>query len=170
MSRPSTYTPEIAAAICERLAVGESVRTISKTDGMPSQATVFVWLAKYPDFQERYARAKEAGCAALAEEMFDIADDASNDWMESNNPNDPGYRVNGEHVQRSKLRVDTRKWYLSKILPKKYGDNSKVELAGSLDLRSMSEAELDAELAAVASVAGLLAPQTDLPDDGSDLV
>ena len=55
-----------------------------------------------------------------------------------------GYQLNGEHVQRSKLRVDTRKWYLSKILPKKYGD--KINVEGNLnhrDATGMSDAELE---------------------------
>jgi hypothetical protein len=54
--------------------------------------------------------------------------------MDENDPENPGYRANGEHIQRSKLRVDTRKWFLSKLKPKVYGDKSAVELSGNLDI------------------------------------
>ncbi len=124
MVRPSDYTSELAEAICLRLAEGESLRSICRDDVMPDKATVLRWIARHDLFRDQYVRAKEQGAEALAEEMFEIADDGSNDWMEQldNEGAAVGYKLNGEHVQRSKLRIDTRKWYLSKILPKKYGD------------------------------------------------
>lgn len=64
----------------------------------------------------------------MADEVMDISDDGANDWMQRNDPDNPGYVVNGEHQARSRLRVDTRKWYLSKLAPKRYGD--KIELSG----------------------------------------
>ena len=67
----------------------------------------------------------EAQADALAEETLEIADDGKNDWMLDNDPDNPGYKLNGEHVQRSRLRVDARKWFASKVAPKKYGE--KVE-------------------------------------------
>lgn len=124
MARPSDYTSELAEAICLRLAEGESLRSICRDDVMPDKATVLRWIARHDVFRDQYVRAKEQGAEALAEEMFEIADDGSNDWMEQLDSEGEaiGYKLNGEHVQRSKLRIDTRKWYLSKILPKKYGD------------------------------------------------
>ncbi|OZB35984.1 MAG: hypothetical protein B7X50_13540, partial [Alishewanella sp. 34-51-39] len=124
MARPSDYTSELAEAICLRLAEGESLRSICRDDVMPDKGTVLRWIARHDLFRDQYVRAKEQGAEALAEEMFEIADDGSNDWMEQldNEGAAVGYKLNGEHVQRSKLRIDTRKWYLSKILPKKYGD------------------------------------------------
>lgn len=124
MARPSDYTSELAEAICLRLAEGESLRSICRDDVMPDKATVLRWIARHDAFRDQYVRAKEQGAEALAEEMFEIADDGSNDWMEQLDSEGEaiGYKLNGEHVQRSKLRIDTRKWYLSKILPKKYGD------------------------------------------------
>lgn len=53
---------------------------------------------------------------------MEIADNGLNDWMERNAKEDKGWVANGEHIQRSRLRVDTRKWFLSKVLPKLYGD------------------------------------------------
>jgi hypothetical protein len=98
---------------------------------MPDCATVFRWIRVKEGFREQYTRAKEESADALLEETLDIADDGSNDWMESNDPNNPGYRANGEHVQRSRLRVDTRKWAMSKLKPKKYGD--KLDLGNADD-------------------------------------
>lgn len=132
MARPSDYTSELAEAICLRLAEGESLRSVCRDDAMPDKATVLRWIARHPEFRDQYTQAKEQAAEALAEELFDIADDGSNDWMEQldSEGNAVGYRLNGEHVQRSKLRIDTRKWYLSKIMPKKYGDKIQQEVTG----------------------------------------
>lgn len=122
--RPSDYTEDIAESICLRLAEGESLRSVCSDDGMPCKQTVLRWISRRPEFRAQYVRAKEEGAEAIAEELFDIADDGANDWMEKLDKEGVciGYQLNGEHVQRSKLRIDTRKWYLSKIMPKKYGD------------------------------------------------
>jgi hypothetical protein len=68
------------------------------------------------------------GYDAMAEECLDIADDASNDWMErlDDKGRPVGWVVNGEHVQRSKLRIETRLKLLAKFNPSKYGDTMKV--------------------------------------------
>ena len=122
--RPSDYTEDIAESICLRLAEGESLRSVCSDDGMPCKQTVLRWISRRPELRAQYVRAKEEGAEAIAEELFDIADDGTNDWMEKLDKEGEciGYQLNGEHVQRSKLRIDTRKWYLSKIMPKKYGD------------------------------------------------
>ena len=122
IGRPSTYTQEIADRICEQLAMGESLRTACKGDDMPSVATVFNWFRTYPEFLEQYARAKQESADAMAEEILDIADDGSNDWMKVNYGETEFWKTNGEALQRSRLRVDTRKWLMSKMKPKKYGE------------------------------------------------
>lgn len=123
------FSQEIADKICERLADGESLRSICRSDGMPSRTEVFRWLADDANtaFRDQYARAKEFGIEALADDIVDVSDDARNDWMDRNDPENPGFVFNGEHVQRSRLRVDSRKWVLSKLAPKKYGD--KIDVA-----------------------------------------
>jgi hypothetical protein len=140
VGRPSSYTQEIAAQICAGLAEGKSLRTVCKADGMPCMATVFNWLRAYPEFLEQYTRAKEDAADAFAEEMLDIADEASNDWMEVHDKDNPGYRLNGEHINRSRLRVDTRKWIAAKLKPKKYGD--KVSVGGADDLPPIQTADM----------------------------
>ncbi len=89
---------------------------------MPACSTVFLWLQKDPSFSEQYTRAREAQADALADELLEICDDGRNDWMQNADPDNPGWRFNGEHVQRSRLRMDARRWLAAKMLPKKYGD------------------------------------------------
>lgn len=120
--RPSGYTDKIAEDICFRLAEGQSMREICRDPDMPSQSMVYRWLSQKENFREQYTRAKEAGIEVLAEDILDIADNASNDWMDRNDSDNPGFTVNMEHIQRSKLRIESRKWLLSKMVPKKYGD------------------------------------------------
>ena len=121
-----------ADLICERLAEGESLRTICRSDGMPSRTEVFRWLADDANaaFRDQYARAKEFGIEAMADDIQEISDDARNDWMEANGEDNAGWRANGEHIQRSRLRVDSRKWILSKLAPKKYGDKIEQTIGG----------------------------------------
>jgi hypothetical protein len=123
IGRPSDYSAEMADTICERIADGESLRAICRDDKMPSTAAVCRWLAQHQSFREQYAHARETQADALFDEMLDIADDGSNDWMERNGKNgERGWVENGEALQRSRLRVDARKWMASKLQPKKYGD------------------------------------------------
>jgi len=129
--RPSDFTQELADSICAQLALGDSLRTVCKAESMPCVTTVFSWLRKYPEFLKQYETAKEESADLHAEDMLDIADNGSNDWMAANDPENAGYRSNGEHIQRSRLRVDTRKWIASKLKPKKYGDRVQAELTGA---------------------------------------
>lgn len=130
--RPSDFTDEIAIAICEELAAGKSLREICKAEGMPDRSTVFRWLAKYDSFRDQYARAREVQAELYADEIVDISDDGTNDWMQRQNGDNPPILVpNHEHISRSKLRVDSRKWLLSKLLPKKYGDKVTQEVTGA---------------------------------------
>ena len=127
--RPTLYSDELSATICARIADGQSVREICRDEAMPCMSTVFNWLAGNSEFLERYARAKEAQAEHLAEDILDIADDGSNDWIQRAGKDGETFWVeNGEALQRSRLRVDARKWLLSKLLPKKYGD--KLALGG----------------------------------------
>lgn len=120
--RPSDYSDEIATAICVRLADGESLRSICADDTMPDKATVFRWLSKHEEFRDQYARARETQADALFDEILDIADDGHNDWMARKFGEEERWVENGEALRRSALRVDARKWVVSKLLPKKYGD------------------------------------------------
>ncbi len=126
--RPLSYTQGMADRICERLSLGESLRSICADDDMPSQSTVYRWLDRDDEigtaFREQYARARERQADSIFDECQEIADDGTNDWMEKRDKDGAliGWVLNGEHVQRSKLRIETRKWQAAKLKPKKYGE------------------------------------------------
>jgi hypothetical protein len=131
MAGVTTYSDTIAATICEQLAGGKSLREICRDESMPAQSTVFKWLAEQESFSVQYARAREAQAEFMADEILEISDDGSNDWMErQNGDGEPIKVVDHEHISRSKLRVDSRKWLLSKMLPKRYGDKITQEHSG----------------------------------------
>jgi hypothetical protein len=122
--RPTDYTPELGSDICGLIIEGYTLRQVAAKDGMPTKAAICRWLAKHEEFRDLYARAREFQAEHMADETLEIADDATNDWMvrEGKSGDDTVFAINGEHVQRSRLRVDTRKWLMSKLAPKKYGD------------------------------------------------
>jgi len=131
IGRPSDFSEELADTICERIADGESLRSICSEDAMPNKATVFRWLAANPVFSDQYARARETQAETIVDEILNIADDGSNDWMEKKNSDGQniGWSENGEAIRRSVLRIDARKWMAGKMKPKKYGD--KVQHTGA---------------------------------------
>lgn len=122
---------EIGKAICEKIALGDSLNAICKEDGMPDKATVIRWAMERSEdpnaFCNQYARARQIQAELRADEIIDIADDNSLDFKEDNGR----VSVDHENIQRARLRVDTRKWYLSKVLPKVYGD--KLAISGDPD-------------------------------------
>lgn len=122
MARPSEYTQEKADKICELLACGMSLRSVCNEDGMPDAATVFKWMRTNEEFLKQYARAKQESADAMAEEILDISDQANGDWMTRKIGKEEVQVANNEAIQRSRLRVDTRKWLMSKMKPKKYGE------------------------------------------------
>lgn len=133
LGRPSDYTPQLATAICARIADGESLRSVCRDEAMPDKSTVFDWLRIHPEFADQYARAKEESADTHADDILEIADDGTNDWMERQDAEGRKfYDLNGENIQRSKLRVDTRKWIASKLKAKKYGE--RIEHAGEVTL------------------------------------
>jgi hypothetical protein len=152
IGRPSTFTEEIATEICNRMAQGQSVRAICLDDDMPAQSTVYKWLTENDAFSEQYALARAEQAHHMGEEILEIADDGTNDWIEKENKDGSTYMaLNHEHVQRSKLRVDSRKWLMSKLLPKKYGEASHLKISnpdgGPVEVSAMTEAERKQEIA-----------------------
>jgi hypothetical protein len=126
MGRPSDYSQDTADAICERIAEGESLRSICRDESMPSLSSVFKWLSAQPEFADQYARGREAQADTLADEIVDIADDGKRDYVDAD-----GVRtVDHDHIARARLRVDARKWIASKLKPKKYGERIQQEVTG----------------------------------------
>jgi len=134
----STYTPELGAEICRRLASGESLRSICRDEGMPDESTVREWGRSIADFYPQYARAREDQMSSWGEEVLLIADDPSGDF------------------NRDRLRVDTRKWLMSKIAPKVWGDRTVITGAddGPVRVESQDASALATALLGVLAKAG----------------
>jgi hypothetical protein len=125
MGRPSLKSPELVESICERLAQGEPLAAICRDEGMPHPSTVRDWMKADEAVSLAIARAREDGEDWLAAECLEIADDGRRDYV----PTDDGRGVvDHDHIQRSKLRIDTRLKLLAKWNPKKYGE--RLALAG----------------------------------------
>lgn len=129
MGRPTDYNEKVADLICERLADGESLRSICADEEMPSKAAVFRWLGKHKEFSDQYARARDEQAETLADELVDIADEQCTmvraDKHGTKADDDEGNTevvFDATAVARNRLRIDARKWVASKLKPKKYGD------------------------------------------------
>ncbi len=112
MARKTVTTPENKTKVLDLIADGLSVRAICRQDDMPGRQTLYRWIADDKDFGNRYARARRA--EYMFDEIIEIADNS-----------------NGE-VNRDRLRVDARKWKLSKMQPKKYGDRLDLNHGGDI--------------------------------------
>ena len=123
--RPSSYTPELAKEILRQITEGKSLRKICAAEGMPWDSTVRDWIIDDREgFHAHYMRAIQTRAITWGEEILEVADDGSNDTYID--PNTGQERLNAEVVARSRLRIDTRKWLLSKMLPKVYADKIDV--------------------------------------------
>ena len=130
--RPTVYSEAIAQEICERLASGEGLKRICRDDHMPGEVSVRRWaLDPLHPFSALYARAREVQLWGYVDEIVEISDDSRNDYIARLNKSGESASVlNTENVQRSRLRSDNRKWILSKLLPKTFGDRIATEMTG----------------------------------------
>lgn len=126
IGRPSDYTPEIATHICNRMIEGESLRAICRDPDLPDAGTVLRWASRYPEFRLQYDDAMAQRAESMFEDILNIADETSRDTIIT----DTGEKPNSEWISRSRLRVDARKWMLSKMMPKRYGDKITQEVSG----------------------------------------
>jgi hypothetical protein len=128
--QPTKFTPDKAKEIFDRIADGEAARAVAGSVGLTNSA-FWVWIDSKPDYQEQYAISKQRAMEKMADEILSISDDSTGDEKFITDSNGKVIPVcNTEFVQRSKLRVDTRKWLMSKLAPKKYGERSTTELVG----------------------------------------
>ena len=132
------YSPEVADKLARCLAVGMSLRQACAQPGMPDDSSVREWLLD-PDhpFFDIHEKAKKLSYHRMAEDILEIVDDGRNDWMQVEDPENPGWKFNNENYQRSKLRADKRQWMLSKMLPKIFGDKIQVDHTGGVEHRVM---------------------------------
>jgi hypothetical protein len=146
----ASYTEEqrikIIDDICDKISEGRSLRDVLRDDNMPDRTSFFNWIKDNKERINQYARACEARADYIFDEMFEIADNASNDFTKRQIAEGVEVeQLNSEHIQRSRLRIDQRKWALSKMQPKKYGEKIEVENkhSGSIDdISGLSTEEL----------------------------
>ncbi len=147
--RQTIFTQEIATAICEKLANGDSLRSVCESEEMPAESTVRSWaLDDIQGFGAQYTRAREIGFEKRAEEILLIADTPLIGVKTKTNEKGEVETTEGDMIEHRRLQVDARKWLLSKMLPKRYGE--KLALGGAEDLPpvqmantyQMSESEL----------------------------
>lgn len=139
MGRPKAEKPMFDShkdAIVEWVSKGKTIRDYCRQEGAPCFWTVYKMRNEDESFHTRLAHARIIGSNAIAEECLDIADNATNDWMEQLNEDEipVGYKLNGEHVQRSKLRIETRLkllacWNRSEYGSKPEGDGQVKDIA-----------------------------------------
>lgn len=135
--RPSDYRDGLAELICERIADGESLKSICAEDSMPGRSTVFRWLATHETFRDMYAHAREEQAETLADEIVGISDEVCTtvraDKHGTRSDDDEGNTevvFDATAVARNRLRVDARKWVAAKLKPRKYGDRIQQEHTG----------------------------------------
>ncbi len=124
VGRPTTYTEKQADEICDRLAGGESLRSICQ-DPMPPQSVVFQWLSKQEKFAENYTRARQFWAECEFERMMEIAD-TPQVGIKTKTTDKGVETIEGDMVDHRRLQVDTRKWALARMFPKKFSDSSRI--------------------------------------------
>lgn len=133
VGRPTDYTEDLAKEICLRLANGELLIEICKDSHMPHRRTVQNW-AHDPkhEFFPMYMRARADQAWTFAEEMLAISDDRSGDFIEHVNKRsgEKEILVDHDHISRSRLKVDTRKFLVAKLNAKIFGDEVRQKHMG----------------------------------------
>ncbi len=138
---PRHYSKEMAEEICIRLMKKESLAAICRDPRMPTANAIVKWLAdpRRADFREMYYFARRVQAEMFVDEIFEIADDTQYDWK-------PRFNRKGEYIdhvpdneaiQRSRVRIDTRKWYAAKMVPKIYGEKLNMDLDVTGDLAEL---------------------------------
>lgn len=133
---PGIFTDKLGEELCERMCNGEAPSVICKDPKMPTYSTVIKWTLsddpKYEAFRIMFEEAKKIMWLYHADQMLNIADDSTNDYIDRYNKfTEETERVfDNENSQRSKLRIDTRKWLLAKMLPHVFGEKVDVSVGG----------------------------------------
>jgi hypothetical protein len=143
MPPKSTYTPERLQPILDRMSRGEPLARICRDEGMPDDDTVRDWGKANPDVERAIARARDRGEDAIAADCLEIADDSGGDYRMG----EKGLIADTDHIQRAKLRIETRLKLLAKWNPKKWGDKieveNKVNMAVSVTIQRLTDGPAD---------------------------
>lgn len=163
LGRPTTYTPELAAFICDEMAEGRSLREICAQDDMPKVSTIGQWRAKHPDFAALYAHARQLAGDAEA--------DLAKRYAEQTHVLLPNGLYAPIDANRARLMADTAKWRSSRLNSKDWGDKTQVEHSGTITFVDMTNEDLAAELLDTLAAGKLRLPEgyelvaVDDPDD-----
>jgi len=126
---PMPFDQDVADFICEQIADGNSLRKVIReyqaAKNLPGITTIFKWLDQHESFAKQYARACDERAESFGEEINDIADEAKD--------------KDAAGVQAAKLRIETRKWLMGKVKPKKYGDRVQVDNTHSFEQESTDD-------------------------------
>jgi hypothetical protein len=128
LDQNADYKSQVADSICDRLSSGESLVQICETEGFPDQRTIFRWLAKDEVFRQNYARARSYWAEAEFERLMQIAD-TPQEGVKTRTTKDGLEVTTGDMIDHRRLQVDTRKWALARMFPKKYGDATMLKHA-----------------------------------------
>ena len=128
IGRPTLYTAEMADRICTAIANGKAGGIAAKEAGI-THTTLYEWLKRYPTFADKYVRAREDQADFYADQIVAIADELTIETRHQGE--DVILDVSSTAVARNRLRVDARKWYASKLAPKKYGDKLESVVTGA---------------------------------------
>jgi len=143
------YDAELAAKVLDLLAQSGSLRRVCRELGV-SRNSIIPWVVDNTEgFGDAYARAKEHGIDTLVEETLDIADDGSNDYMETEH----GPALNSESIQRSKVRVETRRWLAERLAPRRYGLRQGLDVTSSDGALQMDDTARSARVAQLVALA-----------------
>lgn len=131
VGRPKAEAPPaIAEKVIELLCEGLSLSAIYKRLGKgTAPATVIDWTRRFPEFSERYTRAREARAWVLVDEACAIADGIDPATGKPRRVLDDAAAVN-----RDRLRVETRKWFASRLLPQ-FNEKQQHELGGGITVQ-----------------------------------
>lgn len=133
--RPSDYSEEIADRICDEIIGGAALYKLCQQPDFPAERAVYQWLERYPEFAQKYARARELQQDREADHIVTIADEAKD-------------------ANVARLQIDARKWRASKLAPKKYGDRLDLNHSGAIE--RISDEQLDAKLVELLGKAGVV--------------
>lgn len=164
------FDAEVAVQVLSRISKGEPLASICRDEGFPSVWTVQRWRKRVPEFDKAFDEARDLGFDALAEECVEIAEDGTNDYVEKRAKDGSTYvALDAEHVQRSKLRIETRLKLLAKWDRKRYGDHQAVEMTGKDGAPLMSDTQAAAKLASLMATAQARRERAKSDDENSDL-
>jgi Bacteriophage Sf6, terminase small subunit-like len=152
MGRQSSYSEQVADSIIEWISEGKPLREFCRQEDSPvAWRTVYDWLDAHPEFAARFARARDIGADAIAQQALDIADTPVEGVRTEIGGKDGPREIREDMLGHRKLQVETRLKLLAKWFPTKYGEHNTLALTGpnggpiqTQDIDALTEAQLEA--------------------------